>query len=523
VPATEIEEPDLQGRLRAEELSVVRSEQSSEVPNAPFPAACLDDALDGVCVEEFASARLQIRLAQMTGRDAAGDVGKRPGERGHGDSIPDLAVGGVEVAGPMDSDAAPASTAQVRQRDLDLGQAEIRDPEQRQRVAVAEPSPPAGGQHGSRPVPLHGESGVTDRVHAEMQLVQATLREPPPELSPGHSDGQELPRGDYAVLSAGQFSEQQVGPQPRRGGSALSCCFDPPRPSHELRIGTRDARMGAGVCRDYAGNLAEPERLTEDARRASVAVRRGSCHPVLRMRVKFCGITRLDDAEHAARLGAWAIGLNHWEGSPRRCDDAVAAEIGARLQRSLELVGVFVNAPIDDIARHVENERLSMVQLHGDEGLSFCREVARRTGCKVIKAIRVRSTADLDLARSYRTDFHLLDAHRPGKPGGTGDVFDWELIASRRSRVPLILAGGLVPDNVGDAIRVARPFAVDVASGVEAAPGIKDHESMSRFAEAADEAGGPHRGRPVSEPEHFTASRERDAERREREREEAEL
>jgi phosphoribosylanthranilate isomerase len=240
------------------------------------------------------------------------------------------------------------------------------------------------------------------------------------------------------------------------------------------------------------------------------------------MRVKFCGITRLDDAEHAARLGAWAIGLNHWEGSPRRCDDAVAAEIGAALQRSVELVGVFVNAPLDDIAHHVENERLSMVQLHGDEGLQFCREVARRTGCRVIKAIRVRTGADLDLARSYRTDFHLLDAHREGLPGGTGESFDWGLIRERRSRVPAILAGGLVPDNVAEAIDAAKPFAVDVASGIESAPGIKDHALMTSFAERADEAGGPHRGKPVSEPEYFTESRERDAERRAREREEAE-
>lgn len=240
------------------------------------------------------------------------------------------------------------------------------------------------------------------------------------------------------------------------------------------------------------------------------------------MRVKFCGITRLDDAQHAARLDAWAIGLNHWDGSPRRCDEAAAAEIGAALHRRLELVGVFVNAGLEEIARAVENERLSMIQLHGDEGLQFCREVARRTGCRVVKAIRVRSGADLDLARSYRTDFHLLDAHRPGKPGGTGAAFDWELVRGRRSRVPLILAGGLHPGNVGEAIAVAGPFAVDVASGVESAPGIKDHELMSEFATRADEAGGPTGRRPVHEPEHFTESRERDAERRAREREEAE-
>lgn len=235
------------------------------------------------------------------------------------------------------------------------------------------------------------------------------------------------------------------------------------------------------------------------------------------MRTKFCGITRLDDAEHAARIGAWAVGLNHWDRSPRRCEPAAAAEIGAALHRRLEVVGVFVNAPLDEIARAVEAEHLSLVQLHGDEGLSFCLEVARRTGCRVIKALRVRAAADLDRARSFRTDFHLLDAYRPGRPGGTGESFDWELVRGRRSRVPVILAGGLRPENVGEAIAVARPWAVDVASGVERAPGIKDHAAMSEFQRRADEQGGPTRPKPVSEPEHFRESRERDAERRRRE------
>ncbi|HYH62354.1 MAG TPA: phosphoribosylanthranilate isomerase [Solirubrobacterales bacterium] len=238
------------------------------------------------------------------------------------------------------------------------------------------------------------------------------------------------------------------------------------------------------------------------------------------MRVKFCGITRYDDAEHAARLGAWAIGLNHWDGSARRCDHAVAAEIGAGLRRKLELVGVFVNQPMSEIARAVENEHLSMVQLHGDEGLSFCHEVMRRTGCPVIKAIRVRTSEDIDIARSFRVNFHLLDAYREGMPGGTGLTVDWELLRRRRTKVPLILAGGLTAENVGEAIEATRPFAVDVASGVESAPGIKDHELMSAFAAAAEEAGGPSTPRPVSEPEHFTESREKDLARREAEAEE---
>jgi phosphoribosylanthranilate isomerase len=203
------------------------------------------------------------------------------------------------------------------------------------------------------------------------------------------------------------------------------------------------------------------------------------------MRIKFCGITNLADAEEAVRLGAWAIGLNHHPASPRRCDPEAAVEISARLRRRIEVVGVFVDPTLDDLAARAEDESLSMIQLHGDEGPAFCREAARRTGCKVIKALRVRSSAEIHQAETYRTDFHLLDAHRPGRPGGTGESFDWELLRDRRSRVPLILAGGLTPANVADGIAAARPFAVDVASGVEARPGIKDHAKMAEFADRA--------------------------------------
>ena len=206
------------------------------------------------------------------------------------------------------------------------------------------------------------------------------------------------------------------------------------------------------------------------------------------MRIKFCGITRPDDAREAARLGAWAIGLNHWEPGARRCDPAVAVEIGAEFRRQLEVVGVFVNAKLDEIASAVEDEGLTMVQLHGYEGAAFCREVARRTGCPVIKAMRVRSGADVRAAEAFRTDYHLLDAHQPTAPGGTGESFDWDLLAGRRSKVPLILAGGLRPDNVAAGIAAAGPFAVDVASGVESAPGIKDHALMAAFADRAREA-----------------------------------
>lgn len=203
------------------------------------------------------------------------------------------------------------------------------------------------------------------------------------------------------------------------------------------------------------------------------------------MRVKFCGITRIEDAREAVRLGAWAIGLNHWPESPRRCDPATAVAIGAELRRKVEVCGVFVNATLEEVARAVEDEGLSMIQLHGDEGPAFCQEAARRTGAKVIKAIRVRSAAEIQAAEAFRTDYHLLDAHRRSAPGGTGESFDWELVGAHPPGIPVILAGGLAPANVAGAIEVARPFAVDVATGVEAGPGLKDHALMAAFAERA--------------------------------------
>ena len=200
-------------------------------------------------------------------------------------------------------------------------------------------------------------------------------------------------------------------------------------------------------------------------------------------KVKICGVTRLGDAERAVELGAWAIGLNHWEHSPRRIDPARAAEIGQAMKRRCEVAGVFVNPSLDEVAEAVENGALTMVQLHGDEGPSFCAEVRRRTGAKVIKVLRVRSAADVQAAETFRTDFHMLDAHHP-KYGGCGVSFDWELAAGRRSKVPLILAGGLRPENVAEAISVVRPFAVDVASGVESEAGIKDPELLEALFEA---------------------------------------
>ncbi|MCA1682708.1 MAG: phosphoribosylanthranilate isomerase, partial [Actinobacteria bacterium] len=145
-------------------------------------------------------------------------------------------------------------------------------------------------------------------------------------------------------------------------------------------------------------------------------------------RIKHCGITSLDDADRAVESGAWALGMIFWERSPRRCELAEAQVIGASLRRTLELVGVFVNATLEEIDTTVQATGLSIVQLHGDEGPAFCTEVARRTGAKIIKATRVASRAELQAAAAFHTDFHLLDAHVEGVPGGTGRTIDWELV-----------------------------------------------------------------------------------------------
>jgi len=200
-------------------------------------------------------------------------------------------------------------------------------------------------------------------------------------------------------------------------------------------------------------------------------------------RIKICGITRLDDAELAVELGAWAIGMIFYEPSPRRCSLDEARAISAALRRRTELCGVFVNAALDDIVHVADELGLRLVQLHGDEGPSFCAEVARRSGARIIKAVQVSGAGDVQDLERFHVDYHLVDARAAapgaaGLRGGTGETFDWSLLAHRHSHVPLILSGGLTADNVAAAIEATRPFAIDSASGTEAAPGRKDPERL---------------------------------------------
>jgi phosphoribosylanthranilate isomerase len=207
-------------------------------------------------------------------------------------------------------------------------------------------------------------------------------------------------------------------------------------------------------------------------------------------RVKICGVTREEDAALAAELGAWAVGTIFFPESPRACDPAVAEAIGADLKRRVELVGVFVNASLDEVALLADRCGLTILQLHGDEGPSYCREAARRTGCRVMKAVSVKDAASLRRLRAFReANLHLLDAHSPHVRGGSGATFDWELVRRHEGPIPVVLSGGIGPDNVGEAIAAVHPYAVDSASGTEAAPGVKDPakvEALIAAARAAD-------------------------------------
>ncbi|MFI4991187.1 MAG: phosphoribosylanthranilate isomerase [Solirubrobacterales bacterium] len=213
-------------------------------------------------------------------------------------------------------------------------------------------------------------------------------------------------------------------------------------------------------------------------------------------RVKICGITNLADGELAVELGAWALGMIFYEESPRRCSTAEAETIASALRRRVELCGVFVNAPLEQVVAQSEAVGLTLLQFNGEEGPSFCAEAARRTGARVIKAVQVSMAGDVRDLERFHVDFHLLDARAkdPGKlslRGGTGETFDWTLVRTRRSKVPLILSGGLNAQNVAKAIAATAPYAVDTASGTESAPGRKHPDKLRDFFAAVSATGEP--------------------------------
>ncbi|HEY7425044.1 MAG TPA: phosphoribosylanthranilate isomerase [Gemmataceae bacterium] len=211
------------------------------------------------------------------------------------------------------------------------------------------------------------------------------------------------------------------------------------------------------------------------------------------LRIKICGVTTEIDARQAALLGADAIGLNFYEGSPRCVGSAAAQVILRELPPFVTAVGVFAEWPLRKIFEHIQGlRRIHVIQWHGEK-----RELSDCFPYHLIAAFPVRDAASLQTIQRYVETCRglgrlpaalLLDGHAPGQHGGTGQTAPWHLLESFRPGVPIILAGGLTPDNVAEAVRIVRPYGVDTASGVESAPGRKDADKMRRFITNAREA-----------------------------------
>ncbi|MGE4031930.1 MAG: N-(5'-phosphoribosyl)anthranilate isomerase, partial [Thermoleophilia bacterium] len=193
---------------------------------------------------------------------------------------------------------------------------------------------------------------------------------------------------------------------------------------------------------------------------------------------KVCGITRPGDAEACARLGAWGIGVVLAEASPRRVDAAGAAAVCEAVPAGVARVGVFVDASPAEVASVVAAAGLTHAQLHGAMDAVAVRATA---GVPVIQGVRVDGPAAIDRARASAADMVLLDAAVAGMHGGTGTTFDWSLLEGGALGRPFALAGGLRPDTVAGAVTRTSPLIVDVSSGVESAPGVKDHDLVAAF------------------------------------------
>lgn len=208
---------------------------------------------------------------------------------------------------------------------------------------------------------------------------------------------------------------------------------------------------------------------------------------ISRVRIKMCGTTRNEDARAAVSSGVDALGFIFVRKSPRYIDPQQAARIAAELPLFISRVGVFVNAEIDHLKKVVERAGLTVVQLHGMESADYCAELKmwnRSVG--ICKAFRIGPGSGPCDFEDYRecADGFLLDTYVKGVAGGTGLPFDWTTIKQLALPKPLILAGGLNPDNVSEAIKIARPYAIDINSGVEDRPGIKNHQLLKQLISA---------------------------------------
>lgn len=195
--------------------------------------------------------------------------------------------------------------------------------------------------------------------------------------------------------------------------------------------------------------------------------------------LKVCGVTNAADAERLVKLGVDAIGINFWPGSPRYVSSAEAEWLSA-LDGCILRIGVFVNAPTELPISLVRDGLLDLVQLHGDENPADAAAL-REAGIPFIKAIGVKTHADLERVEDFGASAILLDAHAPGVYGGTGETFDWNAaleFKSKHPQLPLILAGGIKAENAAGAVEMLHPSALDVASGAESSPGVKDFDKV---------------------------------------------
>jgi phosphoribosylanthranilate isomerase len=200
------------------------------------------------------------------------------------------------------------------------------------------------------------------------------------------------------------------------------------------------------------------------------------------VQVKICGITNVEDGLAAISAGADALGFVFYDASPRKVTIEAAADIIRHLPALILKAGVFVNAAPEVVFRAIAECGLNVLQFHGEEPPEFCLQF----GLMSMKAFRIRDAASLSALKQYRTDAWLLDSYSPDKPGGTGEQFNWDLaLEARQCGRPIFLAGGLTPENVAAAVLRVKPFGVDVSSGVEAAPGRKDHAKVRAFIQAA--------------------------------------
>ena len=204
------------------------------------------------------------------------------------------------------------------------------------------------------------------------------------------------------------------------------------------------------------------------------------------VKVKICGIRRTADAIAAADAGADLIGLNFWPGTPRCVPIDRACEIADAVRERVEIVALFVDAPRDEVMKTAETIGTRTVQLHGSETAEFAESLG---GLRVIKAFRIGGEDDIEQLTGFPAYACLLDARVEGMQGGTGRTIDWELARTAALGNRIVLAGGLTPDNVGEAVRQVEPWGVDTASGVENSPGEKDLEKVRLFVERAKSAG----------------------------------